>query len=131
MTPAERLNLALRVLLEVGVVAALADWGYHTGGGTTASVLVAVAAPLAGFGFWGGVDFRRAGRLAEPLRLAQELAISGLAASAWYATGRHALGLALAALSLLYHACVYASGARLLDPRVRPQRTETRPAARS
>jgi len=33
-------------------------------------------------GFWGAVDFHQAGRLAEPLRLVQELAISGLAAVA-------------------------------------------------
>lgn len=42
------------------------------------------------------MDFHRAGRLAEPLRLLQELAVSGLAAVALYAVGQHLLGWALA-----------------------------------
>jgi hypothetical protein len=117
MSTSARLNLALRVLLEVGIVVALASWGYHAGGGTGAKIALAVGAPVVGFGFWGAVDFHRAGRLAEPLRLLQELAVSGLAAAAWYAAGRHGLGIALGVLSVVYHALVYASGARLLQPR--------------
>lgn len=116
MTTMERVTLALRVMMEVGIVAALATWGFHAGDGTTAGILLAVGATVLGFGLWGMVDFRRAGRLAEPLRLVQELVISGLAAGAWYAAGRHGLGIALAALSALYHALVYVSGARLLKP---------------
>ena len=114
MSSLERLLLALRALTEAGVVAALAYWGVRTGGGTGGKILLGIAAPAVGFGFWGAVDFRRAGRAAEPLRLAQELVVSGLAAAAWYAAGRHALGLALGALSVVYHALVYLSGGRLL-----------------
>jgi Protein of unknown function (DUF2568) len=110
----ERLNLALRVLMEAGIVAALAYWGASTGTSTTTSVALGIAAPVAGFGFWGAIDFHQAGRFAEPLRLIQELAVSGLAALAWYAAGRHVLGIALAVLSVAYHALVYLSGARLL-----------------
>jgi Protein of unknown function (DUF2568) len=111
----ERLSLTMRVMLEVGVVAALADWGIQTGQGTTAKVLLGLGVPLVGFGLWGAVDFHRA-RHAEGLRLVQELVISGLAAVAWYAAGAHLLGVALAAWSIVYHALVYASGARLLKP---------------
>jgi hypothetical protein len=106
-------NLLLRVSVEVGVVVALADWGVHTGEGTAAKIVLGVAAPLVGFGFWGAVDFHRF-RLAEPLCLIQELAISGLAAVAWYAAARHILGILLGALSIADHALVYASGQRLL-----------------
>ena len=113
MTAAQRLILMLRVLLEIGVVVALGWWGFHTGDSTVAKVLLGIGAPGVGFGFWGAVDFRRA-RHAESLRLGQELAVSGLAAAAWYAAGQHALGIALAALSIGYHALVYASGERLL-----------------
>lgn len=74
--------------------------------------------PFAGFGFWGAIDFHQAGRFAEPLRLIQELAISALAAAAWYAAGDHSLALALGALSAAYHVLVYVSGGRLLKPRV-------------
>ena len=47
------------------------------------------------------------------------------AASAWYAAGRHVVGAALAVLSVVYHASVYASGQRLLASRPAP--TEARP----
>jgi hypothetical protein len=66
-----------------------------------------------GFGFWGAVEFHGA-RHAEGLRVLQELVVSGLAALAWYVSGAHLLGVALAAWSILYHAFVYASDARLL-----------------
>lgn len=118
MPPLQRLNLALRALMEIGVVAALGYWGFQTGGSTTTKILLGLGAPVVGFGFWGAVDFHQAGRLAEPLRLLQELALSGLAAFAWYGAGQHALGLALALLSIVYHALVYASGSRLLHPRM-------------
>jgi Protein of unknown function (DUF2568) len=110
-------TLTLRVGMEAGIIAALAWWGYHSGPTTAVKIALAVAVPAAGFGFWGAVDFRHAGRLAEPLRLAQELVISGLAAAALYATGQYVLGWALAGTSVAYHALVYASGGRLLKPR--------------
>ena len=111
----QKLNLTLRVLLEVGVVAGLAYWGVHAGQSTSAQVLLGIGAPLGGFGFWGAVDFHRS-RHPEVLRLMQELVISGLAAAACYAAGGHALAFALATLSVVYHVLVYASGARLLRP---------------
>ena len=117
MTTSERITLSLRVTMETGVVVALGFWGYHEGGGTAGRIGLMLAAPLVGFGFWGAVDFHQAGRLGEPLRLVQELAVSGLAAVAWYAAGHHGLGIALGALSLVYHALVYATGGRLLKPK--------------
>lgn len=115
MSPMQKLSLMLRVLLEVGVVVALASWGFHAGQSTSTKVLLGIGAPLAGFGLWGAVDFHRA-RHGEILRLVQELVISGLAAVAWYAAGSHVLAVALATLSIAYHALVYASGERLLKP---------------
>lgn len=117
MTRSERLNLVLRVTMETGIVVALGFWGYHTGDSTAAKIGLLIGAPIVGFGFWGAVDFHQAGRLAEPLRLTQELVISGLAAVAWYVAGYHALGVTLGVLSLAYHALVYAAGARLLKPK--------------
>jgi hypothetical protein len=78
-----------------------------------------------GFGFWGALDFRGAGRFAEPLRLAQEIVVSLLAALAWYGAGRPVLGIALAVLSVVYHALVYLSGARLLQPMTSDARRAT------
>ncbi len=106
--------LGLRVGLETGVVAALAYWGYQIGSSTSTKILIGAGAPLLGFGVWGAVDFHRAGRLSERLRLVEELVISGLAAAAWYAAGQRFLGLVLATLSVTYHGLVYASGRTLL-----------------
>ncbi len=81
-------NVALRAIMEMGIVVALGYWGYQTGKSMTAKILLGMGAPVLGFGVWGAVDFRQAGTLAEPLRLFEELIISGLAAVAWYTAGR-------------------------------------------
>ena len=109
-------SLGLRVLLEAAIVAGLAYWGYHTGTSPVLRVALAVGAPALGFGFWGAVDFHQAGRLAEPLRLLQELAVSLLAAAAVYTAGQYVAGWALAVVSVTYHALVYAQGGRLVKP---------------
>ncbi len=116
MSAASAMNLGLRVLMESGLVAGFAYWGVHTGETTAAKVVLGVGAPVVGFGIWGAVDFRGAGRHAEALRLIQELLISGLAAVALYAAGAHVLGLLLAAVSIAHHLLVYAIGERLLKP---------------
>ena len=113
-------TLVLRVLMEAGIVGAFAYWGYRAGAGAGMKILLAAGAPALGFGFWGAVDFRQAGRLAEPLRLVQELAISGLAAAAVYAAGQHVLGWVLGLLSAAYYALVYLQGGRLLKHRSIP-----------
>jgi hypothetical protein len=126
MTASQRLLLSLRVLMEIGVVAALAFWGAHLGDGAVGKIALGVAAPALGFAFWGAIDFHQAGRLAEPLRLLQELTVSLLAALAWYSTGWHGLGIALAGLSIVYHALVYVLDERLLAPGSGPRRPSRR-----
>jgi hypothetical protein len=114
MTKIQGGNLALRAIMETGIVVAFAYWGYQTGQTTGMKILFAIGAPILGFGFWGTVDFHQAGRIAELLRLIEELLISGLAAIALYVVGQHTLGWAFAALSIIYHVLVYLSGGRLL-----------------
>ena len=118
ITIARWINVGLRGIMEAGIVAAFAIWGYHAASGAMAIVL-AVVVPVLGFGFWGAVDFHQAGALGEPLRLAQELVISGLAALALYVTGFPLWGWALAIVSIVHHAAVYALGARLLKKETR------------
>ena len=77
-------NVGLRGVMELMIIAGLGYWGYTAGSTEVAKVLLAIAAPLIGFGIWGTVDFRNAGRAAEPLRLAEELVISFAAAAAWF-----------------------------------------------
>jgi hypothetical protein len=115
LTTAERFNLALRALMELGVVSGLAYWGYHAGNTGLSRILLGVAAPLLGFGFWGLVDFRGAGAKAEFLRLFQELALSGLAAAAWFVAGQRVVGGGLAIVSIVHHALVYILKGSLLE----------------
>jgi hypothetical protein len=107
-------NLALRTLMEVGIVVALGYWGFQTGNSITTKILLGIGAPLLGFGFWGSIDFHQAGPMSEPFRLSQELIISGLAAVAWYAAGQQALGWALGMISIVHHVLVYSLGETLL-----------------
>lgn len=109
--------LGLRAIMETGIVLGLAYWGYQAGSGALARIGLAIGAPLVGFGFWGLVDFHQLGRAAEPLRLVQELAVSGLVAVALWSAGQPILGLLMGLLSILYHALVYAGGGRLLKAR--------------
>jgi hypothetical protein len=103
-------NVALRGVMEAGIVAALAYWGYRTGQSTWAKIVLGIGAPVLVFGFWGLVDFRKAGRMAEGLRLVQELVISGLAAVALIVAGQPALGWTLGVISVVQHVLVYALG---------------------
>ena len=114
MTKIQGVNLALRALMELGIVIALAVWGYQMGEGLSMKILLGIMVPVLGFGLWGAVDFHQAGRLAEPLRLFEELIISGIAAIAFYVAGQHALGWILGLLSIVYHLLVYLSGEHLL-----------------
>jgi Protein of unknown function (DUF2568) len=114
VTPAVAANIGLRGLMESGVIAAFAYWGYRSGNGAARRTLRAIAAPAVAFGVWGAVDFRQLGRLGEPARLVEELAISGLAMTALWAVRQRALAVILGATSVGHHALVYASGERLL-----------------
>jgi hypothetical protein len=107
-------NLALRGLMELGIVIALAYWGYHSGKNTMQSILLSVGAPLLIFGFWSLFDFRKVVATPEPYRLVQELVLSGLAAVAWYSAGQRNFGLALGLISIVHHVLVYVLGERLL-----------------
>ena len=110
----KRINVALRALMELGIVVGIGYWGFVTGETTIMKILLGILLPVLVFAFWGFVDFHQAGRLGEPLRLIQELVISGLAALALYLAGQPLLGLALALLSILHHALIYLLGGRLL-----------------
>lgn len=107
-------NLALRGLMELGIVIALAYWGYHSGKTTVQSTLLSIGAPLLIFGFWSLFDFRKVVATPEPFRLVQELILSGIAAVAWYSAGQRSLGVALGMISIIHHVLVYVLGERLL-----------------
>ena len=108
------INVALRALMEAGMVLGLGYWGYFNGTTTVTKIIMAISFPLVGFGFWGAVDFRNMGRLSEPLRLVQELIVSGLGAFGFYISGPHRLAWVLGLLIIVHHLLVYALGDTLL-----------------
>lgn len=100
--------------MEAGIVFAFLFWGYHVGKNIAIKILLAIAAPVVGFGFWGIVDFRNSERYAEIYRLVQELAVSGLAAILLYVSGLHVIAWLLGLISVAHHVLVYLLGERLL-----------------
>ena len=108
------INVALRGIMELGVVLGFGYWGYYIGNSIGMKIFLAILVPVAGFGFWGLVDMHQFGRMSEPLRLIQEMVLSGLAALAFYMAGAHLFCWLLASLSVLHHALVYSLGERLL-----------------
>ncbi len=122
VTPAVAANIGLRGVMETGIVAAFAYWGYQSGNGAARRTLRAIAAPAVAFGVWGAVDFRQLGRLAEPARLVEEVAISGLAVTGLWAARQRAFAVILGATSVVHHALVHATGERLL--KALPARSE-------
>ena len=107
-------NIALRGVMELGIVVALAFWGYQAGSSLIAKILMAILAPLIVFGFWGLVDFHQAGRMAEPLRLVQELLICGLVVVAFFAAGQPVFAWAFGLIAVIQHSLVYLLGDTLL-----------------
>ena len=86
------LNLALRFLLELCMLAALAYWGYHAGDGLLMQLVLAVGAPLVAAVIWGLFIAPRASRrLADPARLLLELVLWVAAAVGLAAAGQPTL----------------------------------------
>jgi hypothetical protein len=71
LSPMQWLTVALRGVMETGIVVGLAFWGAQTGSSTIEKVAFAIGAPVLLFGIWALVDLRQVGRAAEPFRLMQ------------------------------------------------------------
>ncbi len=95
-------NDALRFMLEVSGLAALAYWGFHSAGGAP-QWLLGLGAPLAMAVAWGLFMSPKAPvRLKDPGRLLAELAIFGAACAALAAAGRHQLATVLAVTAAVH-----------------------------
>nr|WP_210757068.1 DUF2568 domain-containing protein [Azohydromonas sediminis] len=95
-------NLALRFLLELSALAALAVWGARTGATPFAAVMLAVAAPLAAAVLWGAFVSPKAWvATGWPVRLAVELVVCGAAVAGLAASGLPEMAVALAAVVLV------------------------------
>lgn len=94
MSAVRSVNLALRFLLELGALAAVALWGWRTGDGALRFVLpvAAVSAVVAVWALF--VSPKRTIELPLAARLVIELAVWVAAGAALWASGYHALALA-------------------------------------
>ena len=110
----KRFNLFLRSLMEMGIVAGSGYWGFQIAKGSIMKIILTICVPVIIFSFWGFIDFHKAGKFSEHLRLLQELIISGAAAVALYSAGQHLFGWILALLSIVHHILVYLIGDTLL-----------------
>jgi hypothetical protein len=97
--PAHAANLALRFLLELAALGAMAFWGVHTGQSVVGDVALGVGAPLLGAVVWGTLAAPRSPRrLRGAALVAVQLCVLGGGAVAVAAAGRPLLGALFAAL---------------------------------
>ena len=94
-------NLALRFLLELCALAAVAYWGSRVSSDSAVNVVAAIAAPLALAALWGTFLAPKASRRPEPTaRWLLELVVLGVAVAALATESQIALTVILAATAL-------------------------------
>ena len=99
MTGLRLANEALRFFLELGALAALAYWGYHTGESLPQNLLFGIGAPLLAAVIWGLFVAPKAVRpVPLPWRLLIEALVFGSATAGLIAVGRPDLGSAFLAV---------------------------------
>ncbi|ODS99914.1 MAG: hypothetical protein ABS52_19460 [Gemmatimonadetes bacterium SCN 70-22] len=102
-------NLALRFVLEVCALGALALWGARQGDGRARGVALSIALPVAVATFWGlFVSPRARFGLPRALRLLLGLGVFLAAATALAAAGHTRLGVIFGGISILNSALTHA-----------------------
>jgi hypothetical protein len=100
-------NLGVRFLLELAALAALAYWGSQTGP-LAVSIVLAIAAPLAGAVLWGIFAAPKSRhRLRGARRLIVEIPFFGAAAAGLVATGQWVLATIFAVVVVLSELVTY------------------------
>lgn len=113
MTAIRALNLALRLLLELAALGALAYWGFTLARPAPVRLLAGTAAPLAMATLWGAFVAPRArARLDDPARLLLELALFAAATAALAAAAHPAWAWTFGASVLVSEALMVALGQR-------------------
>jgi len=91
MEALKAINLGLRFLMELAMLAALGYWGFRSGFPLPVRWLLGIGAPLLAAVVWGTFMSPKASvPLSAQLKLAIEIALFLLAAAALYAAGRPA-----------------------------------------
>lgn len=96
------INLGLRFLLELCILAIFGYWGFQTGGNTVMKFLLGLGAPILFAVVWGAFLAPKSPmRLHEPWLFLLELVIFSLAAWALYSTGKINLTVAFGGVYIL------------------------------
>ena len=107
--PAVAANLALRFLLELAALAALAVWGVHTGHSALADVALGVGAPLVAAVIWGVFAAPKSQRRLQGAALVVlQLAVLGAGAVALAAAG-HPVPAAVFGVAIAVNAALLAA----------------------
>jgi Protein of unknown function (DUF2568) len=111
LTIIKNANLALAFFLELGVLAALAFWGFQTGQGTIARFALGIGAPAVAIVVWALFGSPQAvWHLNGVYRLLLQVVFFGSAAVALFAAGQHVLGVVFALVFVLNTVLVSALG---------------------
>jgi hypothetical protein len=95
-------NLALRFLLELCILAALAYWGFRAVSGPLTKILLGVGGPVLAAIVWGTfLSPKASATLSAPWKLVLEIVVFGVAIVALYAAGQQGLAVVFALLALL------------------------------
>ncbi|TXK74484.1 YrdB family protein [Paenibacillus sp. N3.4] len=101
-------NLGLRFLLELCILASLGYWGFHLDKGMLIKSLAGIGSPLIAAILWGiFVSPKASIPVSPPLQFIIELAIFITAITALYASGKHSLALTFALLYILHRIVVF------------------------
>jgi hypothetical protein len=104
-------NLAVRFLLELCALAALAYWGFKTGTGPISKMVLGIGAPLLAAVVWATFVAPGASiQVPGPLRLVLQVVIFGLAIAGLAATGHRTLAWSLGITVVINGALMYVWG---------------------
>ena len=96
------INMTVRFVLELCMLAALAYWGFQLAGGWLLRLAAGIGAPLLAATVWGLLIAPKAKRrLADPWRFIVELVLFGLATAALVGIGRPSLAILLLVVYLI------------------------------
>ncbi len=105
------INLALRFVLELCLLAALGYWGFQLDQSLLLRIVAGVGAPLLAATVWGMfVAPKAANQLADPARFGVELTLFALGAGALWLAERPSLGAALLVIYLINRGLLWLSG---------------------
>ena len=108
LTTIKNANLALAFLLELGVLVALGFWGFQTGSGTVAKIVLGIGAPVLAIAVWGLFGSPKAPWHLEGIwRLILQIVFFGSAAVALFAAGQRVLGVVFALLFVINTTLMY------------------------